>query len=887
MTPLPAASRSPSLLGVLLTQFIGRYWKRELRRSLLLLALLSLGIAVFLAIRLANRAALSSFSNFTGVVTRQTDAILSAPMGDLPEALLDSLRPALAHSGIEIIPVLEVVAAPPRSTEETQLNARPPFTLTGLDLVALQNLAARESLDRTWFNQDSKSQQSSGDTRDLWHILQSSNAAFCSEALARREGLSLGAHLPLVLNDQTLFLEISGIIPGREDQPSAPHNLLILDLPTLQTLAGKTGRLDRIEFLFPPKLAPTQREAWLQSIRQAAGPNTILRSPESRKAVAESMTAGFRLNLTILSLLALLVGLYLIFQSLDAAVVRRRSEIAILRALGVRPSEIRAAWLLEAALLGLAGGLLGCLGGWLLAQAAVGVVSQTVNSLYFASHAQAANLHPTETVAALLLAVVASLIAGWFPAQAAARTPPAQLLAHGGASKEPPPKKGAHQLGIALTLLAALLSQAPPLPLPDGGRFPIAGYLSAFLAVVGGGLWTGHALRTLARGLAPLIPKSPAATLARSHLSHPTSRHRWAVAALLCAMAMTGGMAILVASFEASVTRWIERTLQADLYLTSDANQSASSYNRIPAATWRTLTSLPDVAEADVALILPVELPQGTVRIVGSQLAFAHARQQFTWLTPPKDPAIFDPAQNENLCLVSEAFTERFRIGPGATLTLPTPQGPKALRITGVYTDYGDEKGIILVERTHLARWVGSDDASTLSLVARSGVDPLVLQNQIRTQFPGIAVLSHAHLRNEVLRIFRQTFAITDALEGIGVLVALLGLGTTLASILLERKAELTTLRALGMEHRAIAAATAWEGTGLALCGVLGGLLTSVAFGAILIFVINKQSFGWTLIPVLPARALFCLGLGVTLCGAFVAWMVGRWGSALPADREA
>ena len=885
MTPLSTTPQPPQLLGVLLTQFIGRYWKRELRRSLLLLLLLSLGIAVFLAIRLANRAAVSSFSNFTGVVTRQTDAILTAPMGDLPEALLDSLRPALAHSGIEIIPVLEVIAASPRSTEETQLNARPPFTLTGLDLVALQNIAAHESLDRSWFNQASPS-ETSKETRDLWHILQAPNAAFCSEALAQREGFTLGSRLPLVLNDQPLDLEISGIIPGRDDQPTAPANLLILDLPTLQTLAGKQGRIDRIEFLFPNHRSSTQREAWLQIIRNTAGPNTILRSPESRKATAESMTAGFRLNLTILSLLALLVGLYLIFQSLDAAVVRRRSEIAILRALGVQPSEIRAAWLLEAALLGLAGGILGTLGGWALAQGAVRVVSQTVNSLYFASHAQAAALHPAEAAAALLIAITASLVAGWFPAREAALTPPAQLLAHGGGSKELPHTSESGKIGLALACLAALLSQAPAFPLPDGGRFPIAGYLSAFLAVVGGGLWTGHWLKSLARLIAPFTQKSAAAALARSHLAHPTSRHRWAIAALLCAMAMTGGMAILVSSFESSVRSWIERTLQADLYLTSDANQSATSYNRIPAATWHTIANLPEIADADVALIIPAELPKGTVRLVGSHLAFSHAHQQFTWLIPPTNPAVFDPAKNEALCLVSEAFTERFSTGMGASLTLPTPKGPKTVRIAGVYTDYGDEKGVVLVERTHLAGWLETEDASTLSLVVRKGVDPLLLQSNLRSRFPGIAVLGNGHLRNEVLRIFRQTFAITDALEGIGVVVALLGLGTTLASILLERKNELTTLRALGMEHRAIAAATAWEGTGLALCGVLGGLLTSVAFGAILIFVINKQSFGWTLHPVLPLQSLALLGLSVTLCGSIVAWMVGRWGSALPADRD-
>jgi putative ABC transport system permease protein len=164
-------------------------------------------------------------------------------------------------------------------------------------------------------------------------------------------------------------------------------------------------------------------------------------------------------------------------------------------------------------------------------------------------------------------------------------------------------------------------------------------------------------------------------------------------------------------------------------------------------------------------------------------------------------------------------------------------------------------------------------------------MDPVQLQAELRREFPGLAVLSNTHLRSEVMRIFRQTFAITYALEGIGVLVALAGLGTTLVSILLERKAELTTLRALGMRQTEIAAATAWEGAWLSVCGTLGGLLVSLGLGAVLIYVVNKQTFGWTLQPVVPVCTLGGLALAVIACGTAVAWSVGRWGSVLPVDQ--
>jgi putative ABC transport system permease protein len=872
------------VLRALLLQCTWRHWKLAPKRSLLLVALLGLGVAVFFSIRLANRAAVASFASFTRVVSQQTDAVLSAPAGTLPESVLESLGQALAGSGVEILPIVEVLAAAPRGDAEASIGSRPPRTLLGVDLVSLQNLLDPKTLDRKWFDQKKAAKAESGqDSGNLWQILNLPNAAFCAESFAQRENLHVGSKLPLMLNDRQIELEICGLIPSAQNQPAPPANLLVLDLPALQTLAGKPGQLDRVEFLFPKG---TPHPPLLERIRSAVGDQAVLRTTESSQAAAEGMTRGFRLNLTILSLLGLVVGLYLIFQALDAAVVKRRGETAILRALGVGAREIRRAWICEAALLGLAGGLVGVLGGWALAQGTVRVVSQTVNALYYASNVEAAGLHFGEAALAVVLAVLCSVLAGWLPARAAAATPPAQLLTRGNEGTESHWRFPVAKAGVLLAAVAWGLAWLPPVPLSGGGRFPLAGYASALLTILGGGLLAGEFLGILGRWAAPLARRSAPIQLAGSHLRHPTGRHRWAVAGLLCALTMTGGMTILVSSFESSVSRWIQRTLQADLYLTSDANQSATSYNRIPESTWRKIAENPGVAETDVALIVPMELAQGPVRVVGTGLAFAESRRQFTWLIAPTEPAVFDARANGGFCFVSEAFQERFGLGVGAKLQLPSPGGPRAVQIAGVYSDFGDERGVVMVERQHLAEWFHTTDASTLSLVARPGTEVLELQAELRREFPGLAIFSNVHLRKEVMRIFRQTFAITYALEAIGVIVALLGLGTTLASVLLERRAELTTLRALGMGRQAMAKATAWEGVGIALGGSLGGLLASVALGRLLIFVINKQTFGWTLQPVFPLRSLTILTLGVVSCAALVAWTVGRWGSQLPADRE-
>jgi putative ABC transport system permease protein len=209
----------------------------------------------------------------------------------------------------------------------------------------------------------------------------------------------------------------------------------------------------------------------------------------------------------------------------------------------------------------------------------------------------------------------------------------------------------------------------------------------------------------------------------------------------------------------------------------------------------------------------------------------------------------------------------------------------KGLEVAGVYTDYGDDQGVVMVDRMHAREWFETEDVSTLSLVLGSGADAEGVRAKLKGKYSGLAVFTNTHLRGEVMRIFKQTFAITYALEAIGVVVALAGLGITLASILAERRAELTTLRALGMSRNDITQMAAWEGALLAFGGTAGGLVTSLGLGALLIFVINKQTFGWTLLPAVPGRALFVLGLVVPIAGALVAAVVGRYSADLPVDR--
>lgn len=872
-----------SILPLLLRRFSLRHWRGAPWQSALLVLILALGVAVYFSIRLANRAVLASFENFTGLLTEQSDWVVRAPAGSLPEGILSELRARLGPEPVHLIPVVETTATEPPVSPDEIIGQRRTYQLVGLDLIGLQNL--RGEADRgAWFNQPATG--TAAGTNRFWELFDHPRAVFVSSALAREKGLSVGGVLPLLVNDAAVPFEIAGLIPTLPGRPAPPVSLLVMNLPALQMLNGRPGRIDRVECVLEGGGDPEARRRALRAVlEETAAGRWLVETAAQRRESGEMMTRAFRLNLTILSLIALLVGLYLIFQALDGAVIRRRDEIGILRALGVEEGTIRRAWLLEAAALGLVGGLLGAALGWLGAQVAVRLVGRTVNALYRASSADAAALELSELLFAVALAVVAGVIAGWAPAHAAARTPPAQLLARGGGPNPGPRVLRGRALGLAAAAAGVAVALLPPLRFEGGVRFPLGGYAAALCWIFAGGVLGGELLRVPGRLLRGLGAWSPLWRLALSRISPPTGRHRLAVASLCCAVAMTAGMAILVGSFDTTMRGWIERSFQADLYISSAGAQSASTDNRVSAPVWRALAARPDVVAANIIQAHEILLPGGPTMLVGADLAFTRDHADLAWLTPPPDTA-FDPEGNAGFALVSESFTERYRRAAGDTVTVPTPAGPRPLQIVGVFADYGNERGSVVTERAHLVRWFGSDLASSVILKLRDGTDPEAARAEILAAHPGLGVFTNAHLRREILRVFGQTFSITHALEFIGVVVAVVGLGMTLASLLLQRRPELTTLRALGLTHGEIARAAGLEGALTALAGLAAGLAVSLALGWLLIFVINKQTFGWTLQGDVPLGVLAALSVLVLAAGTGVSLLVGRWGAALPADRE-
>jgi len=435
-------------------------------------------------------------------------------------------------------------------------------------------------------------------------------------------------------------------------------------------------------------------------------------------------------------------------------------------------------------------------------------------------------------------------------------------------------------------LFAAAVASAwlPPILLPGGTAFPLGGYLAALASVLGGSVLLGLFFRPVAR-LLGAGRGNAMRRYAASRLGEVGGRHRLTAAGLSAAIGMSAAMAILVASFETTLTSWIGQLLKADLYLAAPGAASVANGNAIAEADWKRILTLPGIDGGDTLQRHAITYEGREVLLGGTDYHDDPSRfLQLLWIEPPSQSG--PDALKQGEAWISEPFARRFRKGRGDFLDLPTPGGFQRVEVGAIYADYGNESGTILVSRESSSEWFDDTSVANVAVYATPGSDPETILDRIRSEFPFLVVRTNEKLRAESIRVFHQTFAVTYALEAIAVIIAVGGLGLALAGLLLERRNELATLRSLGATRRSIALAAMWEGLGIALVGLVGGIAVSFFLGWILIAVINPQSFGWTLRYAVP-WGTFGLLSGVTLAtAAWVSWFVGYRNANLRSDRE-
>lgn len=841
----------------LLLKFTLRHWLAARWSYLLILSIVAVGIGSLNGIRQASRAATSNFGLFNEAVSGRSDFLIQAPMGSMEIGQLADLS-RLSHSiDWHLFPVVEGPVKQLNADGGVQRQLR----MVGLDLLSISNLPG--SIE-SGFNDN--------DEGNWYDWIGSDAKVLVGAAFLEKNGLDIGDTFQASVAGRVLTLQIVDALGG--SGAKLPKDLIIADLPTAQTILARPGELDRVEVILDDRRRAsdvTALAAVEAELRERLPEGLVLKPAAERVAERAGMTEAFRLNLMILSLIAMMVSAYLILQALDAAVVRRRGEIATLKSLGVSARAIRFTLLLEAAFIGLIGSAMGIALGSLLAAGAVHILVDTVNALYFATSVESIQLQASDLWIGFGMGALLSLLAGWLPARDAMLTPPAQILARGDWSpgfrwlQSPWP-------GIALIIVGLLALQLPVYVLESGGRISVGGYIAAGCWIFGAALLSGEWMVRLNRWLQNFC-LGPASRLAVSRVAEGSSRHRLAVAGLVVAVAMVVGILQLVGSFQNTIERWFDVRFQADLYISEQGSTGMDSLNGIDPKVVAQLTNKAVVDYVDTQYVTYVGAPLGRTMLSGVDFQLWQRQIDQIWHTAPGK---LKPVSGAQPALVSEAFARRFGVLHGGSVALETSAGLREITPIGIYSDYGNEFGTAVIDQTVWYQWVGKDRPLNMSLFLKSGADVDAVRDALRLEFPGLDIRNAQELREVVLSIFRETFRVTFALNIIGIAVAIAGLVLGMLAIFAESKDTWKTLSHLGFRSRSFMFMAGLESACISLSSWLSGVVVGLALGWLLIYVINVQSFGWTLLWALPAGPILLFGLALTICGYLCGLLTGK-----------
>ena len=823
-----------------------RSLSRDRMRSLVTILGVALGVAVVLAIRLANESVLESFRNSLDHVAGKSRLQVSAGEPGFDETLFPAI--AEAPGVARAVPVVQAITTVAGEVGEALL-------VLGVDV--LTDAAVREYRGPT------------PDLQDPLQLLTDPDAILLTDRFAQSHGLQVGGRVRLFTPKGSKAFVIRGLLADRGAARTMDGQFAVMDIAAAQVHFGKLGRLDRVDLLLEDRADPDQVIA---ALRRHLPPEVTVERPEARNAQVEQMLASFQLNLSVLSLIALFVGVFLVYNTMSVSVVRQRREIGILRALGVSRGQIVMAVATEGGLVGLIGSTLGVLLGLFMARAALGTVSRTVSSLYAFVRPGELHLPPGLMAQAILMGCATAVLSAWLPALEAAAVPPREDLALASLERRHRPLL-LSSVGLGLAVVAYGLAQAGPVH----GQ-PLFGYVAALSLLLGAALVCPAFLFLSQRGLTSVLAGSRflEGRMAVGNLGRGLRRNAVTIGAMVVGLSMLVSVSTMIQSFRRTVEVWIHQTIRADLYLSRATRMIKGADTRLPATILDAVRGIPGVAEVDGFRGLRLEDARGGRFLLGAGDFDVMARRGRLLFRRGDSATILREAKAEGQLIVSETFAERYRLKEGDPVTLHPPGRTVQLRIAGVYYDYTTEGGLAVMDRGLFQTLWRDPWLSSVVIYLAPGTDPQAVRQEIPRRLPGyedLVVLSNRALKARVLEIFDQTFAITYALEIVALAVAVLGILNTLVASVLERTREIGVLRSVGFTRGGIRRTVLCEAACIGLLANALGALAGLGLSLILIYVINKQSFGWTIQFSFPARLLAeyaLLTLGASLAAGFL-----------------
>ena len=871
------------MIPVLLRAGARYHLRHRLQLALALLGI-ALGVAVVVAVDVATASARRAFDLSTEAVSgRATHEITGGPDG-----IADSMYVRLSLASVQraaIAPVIDrYVRLPDRDDRVLRLLgvdpfAEPPFREFFRPASDRSDNRASPDAGNANAAADTGSTNTPPDgaraQRDVdgrlpdVGILLTTRSVVLARSTATALDAGIGDSLRVAFGTAAGSAVIAGVFdPHNETARLALDDIILADVATAQELTGSTGRLDRIEVRADSEAAAAALAALLP---------TGLRLVETaaRAGATAQLTQAFDTNLTALSLVALVFGMFLIYNSVSFSVVQRRPLLGLLRAQGVTSRELFTQILAEAAVLGILATFVGLGVGIALGSVLLQLVARTINDLYFALTVTSVRLEALTFAKAALLGLGATVAAAVPPAVEALRTPPRATLAR--AVIERRAIRTAPRLALAGFAAAAIAAFLLVMP----SRSITLGFAALFVLILAGALVTPGATILLMRVLHPVARRLGAiGRMAPRGVTASLSRTAPAIAALAVALSVGIAVTLMIASFRDGVVRWLEQSLQADIYIAAPAvgaNRSDVTLDpRLPAA----VRELPGVDGVSTYRQLSLLLDDADlVRMIAFD-PFEQHRDAFELLDT--DAGAAWRAFDRGAVLISEPLAYRRNLGAGDTLTLPTDRGPAPFAIAGTYRDYASEHGVLFMSRAAYESWWRDRSVTSLAVFTTEGTDVEQMLARIRDlpSARGIVARPNRGLREATLLVFDRTFLITGVLRLLALIVAFVGVTGALMALQLERARDMGVLRTLGLTPLQVWSLVTTQTALMGLSAAALAVPLGIAMSWAMVHVINRRSFGWTFDMVFdaaPFMQALAVGIGAAvLAGLYPALRMAR-----------
>ena len=792
---------------------------REPVRLALTVFAVALGVAVVLAIDLAGNAAAGSFHSSMETLAGDNDLEIVA-VGGVPESVFGML--SRQPYSLRLSPRIEDYAVV-AETKQT-------LPLIGIDFIAEgSRYASQSAADTNGGNQKDSA-------KEFLRHLEEPTSIWVGSSLKQRTGNTVS----LLINDQSYLCIVRGVYPDSSGSESA----ILMDIAAAQRALRRFGRIDRVLVKLPKE---GDFEEWRKRIEEIVPTGVEVRAQGTGTAENRKMLTAFRWNLRLLSYIAMVVGAFLIFNTISVSVVRRRGEIGIVRALGATQGMVLTGFLSEAACLGIAGALLGLPLGRLMAEGTVKLIAVTVEALYVSSRPGPIALTPWSVALAFLIGIGVAVVSAISPAREAMKVAPADAMARGRREYAARTHKE-RDLLIALILAIAGAAVAK---LPAVAGKALFGYLATLLLIAASAFAIPAVVNFLSLATTKLVRKilGVEGVLASRSLAGSLRRTSVLVGALSTAIAMMVSVGIMVGSFRQTVSMWMNDQLPADLYIRPTGGPAADRHPTISVELTEKIANVEGVESVDRLRAYEISYEGMPATLASVDLRVLRSYRNSDFFSGRPTERVLSELRGSNSVIVSEPFTYKHHVKTGDTIALALGESRGNFKIVDVYYDYASERGYILMGRDTMLRYLPDPRPSNLAIFVVPQVNAEEVRKRIVAAAAGhsILIFSDRDLRTEAIRIFDRTFAITYALEAVAVVVAVMGIAGAMLALVIDRRRELGLLRFLGASGGQIRKLILVEAGLLGLLANLMGLLLGYFLSLILVFVINKQSFGWTI----------------------------------------